>query len=174
MPKRAEHGFWVRDGLFWDTGCTCNLLQGHTCARRGPSGATLPDCMQRSVQAGWPQASTTPAPLRRAATARMATSPASRLVAATRWPLEAAQASAQPKESKARRPGQHISPGIDHCQSVLLPKKAPTATGPPKTPAPLAKKTAQQKWPPAAPRTRRPILNPSFLIPGPCPRRPLR
>ena len=131
MPKRAEHGFWAHDGLFWDTGCTCNLLQGHTCARRGPSGATLPDCMQRSVQAGWPQASTTPAPLRRAATARMATSPASRLVAATRWPLEAAQASAQPKESKARRPGQHISPGIDHCQSVLLPKKAPTATGPP-------------------------------------------
>ena len=83
VQKRAEHGFWVHDGLFWDTGCTCKLLQGHTCARRATSGATLPTAALGSggLAAGIHHSSTTPSDCNREDGSLAGSS---RLVAATR------------------------------------------------------------------------------------------
>ena len=173
MPKRAEHGFWVHDGLFWDTGCTCNLLQGHTCAQGRRVWATLHD-LQRSFQCG---AGRRHPPLqqhsvrlqsqgwllrrRKRATRRTRPAPSP-----GRESFVAAGSSTQLRRCPNR-------PIRDQGASRRRRGSALPRDGRTKRQS-HSKEAAQQKWPPAAPRTRRPIRNPSFLIQGPCPRPLLR
>ena len=177
MNNATNNAFLVHDNSFWDTGGTSKLVARARARRQAATSTRGRDrqALKMQLRVHKRPRST---PIRRLSIGLRAQG------WLLRWRSEASRVQNQRQRESLVAAGS--STQLRRCpnrpirdreasrrrRGNALPRDGRTKRQPP--PQEAAPKTAQQKWPPAAPRTRRPIRNPSFLIPGPCPRRPLR